>query len=124
MKRPDWQHHGSCRDNWELFDPTYPHTPEYRAGPDRRRRHAAALRICAECPVLAECRDWAVHNYADSTGVVGGFAGHELAHYRHRHGIPRPKQWTPTAEDLGLSSNGAKAAKERRRQRRAEQDAA
>lgn len=62
---PDWTGGGAaCLDQYDLFAPAEdkPHTKDDRA---------AALAICAACPMLVECREWAAKTRPTS-GVVGG----------------------------------------------------
>ena len=47
-----------------------------------------ALRICATCPVLRACRDWALRNAV--YGVAGGMTPAARARWRATHGIPEP----------------------------------
>lgn len=34
-----------------------------------------ALAVCRTCPVLAECREWALKHMPDSEGIAGGLTG-------------------------------------------------
>jgi WhiB family transcriptional regulator, redox-sensing transcriptional regulator len=49
----DWQYEGACRE----ADPTLFFHPEGERGSARRRRAASAKAVCANCPVLKECRE-------------------------------------------------------------------
>ncbi len=68
----EWQYEGACRE----ADPTLFFHPEGERGSARRRRAAAAKAICAECPVLNECRE---HSLAvrEPYGVWGGLSEDE-----------------------------------------------
>ncbi|WP_432547710.1 WhiB family transcriptional regulator [Kineococcus sp. SYSU DK004] len=63
----DWQLRGSCRE----ADPELFFHPELERGAARQHRDAAALAICAECPVLRRCREH-VLRHREAYGVWGG----------------------------------------------------
>lgn len=63
----EWQLAGSCRD----ADPELFFHPELERGAARQHRDAAALAVCAECPVLRQCREH-VLGHKESYGVWGG----------------------------------------------------
>src|SRR5512139_3013060 len=63
----DWQLHGACR---TVNPETFFH-PEGERGPRRRNRDAEAEAVCAECPVLTECRSHALQ-VREPYGVWGG----------------------------------------------------
>jgi hypothetical protein len=44
--------------------------------------------MCATCPVLRACRDWALRNVV--YGVAGGMTPSARARWRATHGIPEP----------------------------------
>ncbi len=69
-----WADHGLCRELPDLF-----YNAEHEPKGTRRRKEAAATRICSRCPVLAECRAHAVAN-SELYGVWGGLTETE----RHR----------------------------------------
>ncbi len=63
----DWQLHGQCRNaNAAVF-----FHPEGERGPARRRREQQAKAICANCPVIAQCREHALAA-AEPYGIWGG----------------------------------------------------
>jgi WhiB family redox-sensing transcriptional regulator len=62
-----WQLEGACRE----ADPRIFFHPDGERGPARVKRDAAALAVCARCPVIRECRQ---HGLAvkEPYGVWGG----------------------------------------------------
>ncbi|MFO8076455.1 MAG: WhiB family transcriptional regulator [Egibacteraceae bacterium] len=69
----EWQHHGSCRHaDAELFFPPF----EVESTGARHAREAAAKAVCAECPVLEQCRDW-VLAVDEPHGIWGGLTESE-----------------------------------------------
>lgn len=70
----EWQYQGTCRE----ADPTLFFHPQSERGAQRRRRDTAAKAICAECPVIDECRE---HSFAvrEPYGVWGGLTEDERA---------------------------------------------
>lgn len=66
---PEWHERGQCRkENADLFFP------------DRCADATAAKVACAVCPVLAECRDWALST-GEPFGVWGGMTEKERQRY-------------------------------------------
>jgi WhiB family redox-sensing transcriptional regulator len=68
----EWQYQGSCQNmDTELF-----FHPEGERGPSRKRRASQAKRVCARCPVQAECR---AHSIAarEPFGIWGGLTEEE-----------------------------------------------
>jgi DNA-binding NarL/FixJ family response regulator len=55
---------------------------------DNPERTDDALRLCARCPVLAECRVWALTNAVH--GVAGGMTEGSRAAWRKNQRIPEP----------------------------------
>lgn len=77
--RPDWHVHAACRGQLGLF-----FAEGVGAEPAAARRRALAL--CARCPVLEEC-----HEYATEHRVRFGIWGGELqARWDGRYRQPRP----------------------------------
>ena len=68
----EWQLDGLCRD---LDSAQFFHPEGERGGP-RRRRAEAAKRICAKCPVLSTCRQYALQTQ-EPYGVWGGLSEEE-----------------------------------------------
>lgn len=66
--RPPWWHRSAaCRDaDSDLFFI------------ERGQRSTAARAICAECPVLGACLDWALSQPETPQGIWGGMSGREL----------------------------------------------
>ena len=76
-----WMDHGRCRGKIHLFFPPPAERPQARA-----RREAKAARICAECPVLLECRMYArLHR---EHGYWGGESEDERAAAGYRLAAP------------------------------------
>ena len=65
----DWQYSGTCRGQ----DPSLFFHPEGERGGTRRRRDDAAKAICAECPVIVQCRNHALLVH-EPYGVWGGMS--------------------------------------------------
>jgi WhiB family redox-sensing transcriptional regulator len=76
----DWQVAARCR----MEDPSVFFSPENERGRDRRCREDRAKKICAECPVIDQCRQHALAN--QEYGVWGGLAEEER---RTRSRCPR-----------------------------------
>jgi DNA-binding NarL/FixJ family response regulator len=55
---------------------------------DNPERTNDALRLCGRCPVLAECRVWALTNAV--YGVAGGMTEGSRAAWRANQGMPEP----------------------------------
>ncbi len=65
----EWQLRGACRSH----DPEMFFHPEKERGAARAAREAAAKAICAQCPVLATCREHAAAA-RERYGVWGGLS--------------------------------------------------
>ena len=65
----DWQLRGACRgmDSAVFFH------PDGERNPSRERRTAAAKEVCAHCPVVKPCREFALRT-REQFGVWGGLA--------------------------------------------------
>lgn len=70
----EWADRGHCQELPDLF-----YNSEDEPKGVRRRKESAAKKICAGCPVLAECREHALVN-SELYGVWGGMTEAE----RHR----------------------------------------
>ncbi|MEK6438938.1 WhiB family transcriptional regulator [Pseudonocardia sp. T1-2H] len=81
MSGREWAARAVCRDvDPEVFFPLA------EAGPELVRQEARAKRVCAGCPVLAECREFAVAELGH--WVAGGLSESERRELRAR--LPRP----------------------------------
>jgi hypothetical protein len=81
MTGREWSARAVCRDvDPEVFFPLA------EAGPELVRQEARAKRVCAGCPVVAECREFALAELA--YGVAGGLSESERRALRARR--PRP----------------------------------
>ena len=65
----EWQLRAACRS----YDPEMFFHPENERGAAREAREAAAKAICAQCPVLATCREHAQVS-RERYGVWGGLS--------------------------------------------------
>lgn len=83
----DWRANGACRDHPPRW--WFPDSEASTRG--RPRRHdpatidpdaARALAICATCPVLLDCRSWALAHEAN--GIWGGLTAGDRARERRR----------------------------------------
>lgn len=63
----EWQVSGSCRE----ADPRLFFHPDGERGPARRKRDAAAVAVCAGCPVIEQCRQHGL-TVREPYGVWGG----------------------------------------------------
>ncbi|MCU1601797.1 MAG: putative WhiB-family transcriptional regulator [Frankiales bacterium] len=69
LDRWDWQEQGACvTTDTELF-----FHPDNERGPRREAREAEAKAVCARCPVLAQCRAYALAT-REPFGVWGGLS--------------------------------------------------
>ncbi len=68
----EWQYQGACRD----LDTEQFFHPEGERGGNRRRRDEAAKAICAQCPVIDQCREYALASQ-EPFGVWGGLTQEE-----------------------------------------------
>ncbi|OSY50444.1 Transcriptional regulator WhiB1 [Streptomyces fradiae ATCC 10745 = DSM 40063] len=76
-RAPDWREQGACRDeDPDLFFPIGKSAPALAQA-------AEAKAICARCPVLETCRDWALDTRLEE-GVAGGMTSHERLLHRRR----------------------------------------
>lgn len=68
----DWRVGAACRGR----DTATFYHPDNERGPARVRREARAKAICASCPVIDECRRWALST-REPYGVWGGLTADE-----------------------------------------------
>ena len=71
----EWQLHGACRSLEPAQAELFFH-PWGERDPSRGRRDRAAKAICAGCPVMRQCRDYALAT-REPYGVWGGLSEHE-----------------------------------------------
>lgn len=71
-----WQQRGACR----RVDPELFFHPDMERGAARQHREAAALLVCAECPVLGRCRRFALEQ-REAHGVWGGLTEEQRQQY-------------------------------------------
>lgn len=75
----EWRQDAACRGaDHDLF-----FHPDDERGPRRRHREAAAKAVCASCPVIMECRTWAL-DVAEPFGIWGGLSAEQRDELR-RH---------------------------------------
>jgi WhiB family redox-sensing transcriptional regulator len=79
----DWQLHAACR----TVDPDVFFHPEGERGAARRNRDAAAKRVCAGCPVIAQCTAHALA-VREPYGVWGGMSEDEREDVYARRSLP------------------------------------
>jgi WhiB family redox-sensing transcriptional regulator len=77
-----WQRLGSCRgmDSAVFFH------PDGERNPSRARRTAQAKEVCSRCPVIEECREFALRT-REPFGVWGGLAEAERRVILEKRGI-------------------------------------
>lgn len=73
--RSSWLHRAACSGRSALFDDA--------------ARVEDARAVCQRCPVLRDCRAWALANAVD--GVAGGMTAAERTARRRSHGIAEPQ---------------------------------
>ena len=66
-ERWDWQAKGACNE----AEPSLFFHPRNERGLGRAQRDRAALLVCARCPVLERCRDYAIRA-REAYGIWGG----------------------------------------------------
>jgi WhiB family redox-sensing transcriptional regulator len=68
----DWQLNAACRGaGVDLF-----FNPDSERGKSKRTREANAKAVCATCPVMQQCRSWAM-SVGEPYGVWGGLSADE-----------------------------------------------
>lgn len=79
----DWADHGACKgeDSSDWF-------PPHRVSSGRWEGTRNALSICRSCPVVTECREYAIVH--EPYGTWGGMTAEERDVWRQRNGIPAP----------------------------------
>ena len=83
----DWREKAACADLFVDPEAFFPNDTDEKG-------IAAAKAICRECPVLQECRDWAIGAVGDY-GIFGGLTGDERKKIR-RNSTRKPQTSTRT----------------------------
>ena len=91
--RRDMTTHGLCATQGPDDERWMPEVGRPRTPGQRERLVAHARAACVGCPVLAQCRRWALET-GQQHGTWGGLAEHELAAHRRAR---RPTQNVPAA---------------------------
>lgn len=73
QQEPGWRQRAACRG-----------APTSLWFPDRGQTAKEARAICATCPVLESCRNWALIESGDGHGVLGGLSESDRVEYRRR----------------------------------------
>ncbi len=60
--------------------------------PDKGSSNTAAKKICAQCPVITECLDWALRH--QEIGIWGGQSANQRKELRRKLGIRLNSGWT------------------------------
>lgn len=68
----DWQMRAACRGS----DTANFYHPENERGPSRTKREVRAKAVCSGCPVIENCRRWALEA-REPYGVWGGLSADE-----------------------------------------------
>ncbi len=63
----DWQLRAECRG----MDASIFYHPDNERGRSKRIREASAKAVCAQCPVVAQCLEWAL-DVGEPYGIWGG----------------------------------------------------
>lgn len=80
--------HANCKNLGHLFVTP----PPGRQGAGTRARLARAYRLCDTCPVLADCRTWALTTPDPAQGLIaGGLDPDERAQHRGPNGSRPPR---------------------------------
>ena len=95
-----WQYAARCRTS----DPELFFSPDNERGNARRARQKKAKQICAECPVLQDCRNAAIRS-REGFGVWGGMSEDERNALLFAAGTP-PLPWrrNPGRHDHPISA--------------------
>lgn len=74
----EWTARAACAGRWQVME-----------SPDETR----GKRVCAGCPVVAECTAWvmSLHPYEQPDGVVAGMSPRDRKRARRRRGAERAK---------------------------------
>lgn len=91
---------GSCSN--PEYDPDW-WFPQEKAGKSNWSRTPDAMKaraICASCPILQECREYACQ-YEGIYGIWGGYDWHEMREYRKRRNIIA-QSWAMTYAGIAM----------------------
>lgn len=81
LPRPEFFDRAACRnEDPELFFPVGD------IGRVNRRQIADALAVCQRCPVVTDCREWALAT-GQAYGIWGGLTEHERAGLIRQQGV-------------------------------------
>ena len=89
----EWQMQGLCRD---------PHFPKDLWFPATERLAAKAKVVCLQCPVVVQCRDWAL-THREQAGVWGATSEADREAVWGGRGLRHRNRRIRIAEELGLS---------------------
>jgi WhiB family redox-sensing transcriptional regulator len=95
----DWQVGAACRGQ-ETSD--FYH-PENERGPSRLRRELRAKAVCARCPVIANCLNWALEA-REPYGVWGGMSVEEREDLLSRQRIEARQNGVSRRDRLSMES--------------------
>lgn len=114
---PLWHEDAACKHKSYYF-----WGPEDEPDARRKRREAHALAICATCPVLNQCAEWATEHYP-GTGIVCGGKAYRTRPADAKAAGPRAKHGNRLlAEREKCPCEICEAERERRRQLRKVRD--
>lgn len=88
----DWRDNGLCRREGETADDWFP----TGGGPDALAAAQHAKAVCADCPSLAPCRQWALDT-REPAGVWGGLTVKERRNILRQRGVQLPDVDAETA---------------------------
>jgi WhiB family redox-sensing transcriptional regulator len=96
---PNFSTYGDCSN--EQYDPEwwFPVEKAGRTSWSRTYEANTARAICKSCPLLVECRNYAI-KYHGLTGIWGGMDRHERRTMQIQLGIT-PKSWELTYSNIG-----------------------
>jgi WhiB family redox-sensing transcriptional regulator len=83
VKTGTWADHAACKGRINLF---FPHSVRDHA---ERAKADKAIAVCNTCPVIDDCRTYALHAN-ERFGVWGGMKPEELRNERQRLGLFDP----------------------------------
>jgi WhiB family redox-sensing transcriptional regulator len=96
----EWQLDGACRE----ADPRLFFHPDGERGPARRKRDAAAVAICATCPVIQQCREHGL-SVREPYGVWGGLTEDDREEiYRAERIAQRRRRAAARTQELRVAS--------------------